>query len=246
MLVNAPVFSDENGVVNISMYAEDEDGSFRRTHGEPLRLLRDDIKGISVAQGELISGPYDRQERVWDTATITFHYGRPQSYFHFLRENVARNRFFVFTKPVLAGHLTKFSMHELQLKPSTSQRKIAILKEKYTEALSLWSQEEYSNHQQEAVNQAAIAKQQSNVVKLPQKAQQDKAKLQAKVQAQAQAQSRSPASSPQTNRQAPADAGQRNNLIKNFSLKKKESTASAGLQKERNKHFLKRFLFTID
>ena len=143
MLANVPVYSTQNNTHFVNIYAESDDGTFRRTQSEPLRLLRDDIAGISMSQGELVSQHYDRHDRSWTSATVSYHYGRPQSFYQFLREKVAQNKFFVFSKPTLSGHLIKFDVHELKLKSSMSQRKIAILKEKYLEALDLWSREEY-------------------------------------------------------------------------------------------------------
>lgn len=147
MLIQAPVYIDQSGTHFINMYEETEDGTFRRTQSEPLRQLRNNIKGISRTQGELVSNFYDRQERAWQTATVTFHYGRPQSFFYFLRSMIAKNRFFVFSKPQLSGHLSKFDLHELILKPSTSQRHLSLLKEKYVEATILWSEEELAQKQ---------------------------------------------------------------------------------------------------
>ena len=141
MLIQAPIYSDQNSTHFVNIYEETEDGTFRRTQNEPLRQLRDNIKGISRTQGELISQPYDRQERRWNTATVSFHYGRPQSFYYFLRDMVAKNRFYVFSKPQLSGHLIKFDAHELLLKPGTSQRHLTLLKEKYVEALDLWSEQ---------------------------------------------------------------------------------------------------------
>lgn len=143
MLISAPVYSNESGSHFICIYSEDEDGTFRRTQNEPLRMLRNDIQGISSSQGELVSKHYDRYTREWNTPTVTYHYGRPQSFYQFLREKLARNKFFVFSKPVLSGHISKFTVHELQLKSGVSQRKVSILKEKYCESVQLWLEEEY-------------------------------------------------------------------------------------------------------
>lgn len=153
MLINAPVYTMQNNTHFVNIYTENEDGTFKRTQSEPLRLLRDDFAGISMSQGELVSHHFDRQERSWSTATISYHYGRPQSFYQFLREMVARNKFFVFSKPVLSGHLIKFDVHELRLKNSMSQRKMSILKEKYLEALDLWTKEEYEARQQSHAEQ---------------------------------------------------------------------------------------------
>jgi len=142
-MVNVPVYSNENGLHLITIYIEDEDGTFRRTQDEPLRLLRDDIKGISPVQGDMVSRKYDRQTRQWGEPTVSFHYGRPQSYHQFLRKNLSRNKFYVFSKPSLSGRLSRFDLHELQLKTSISQRKISILKEKYSLSTGLWSTTEH-------------------------------------------------------------------------------------------------------
>lgn len=164
MLINAPVYSLQNNTHFVNIYTENEDGTFKRTQSEPLRLLRDDFDGISMSQGELTSSHFDRQERSWSTATVSYHYGRPQSFYQFLRDMVARNKFFVFSKPVLSGHLIKFDVHELKLKNSMSQRKISILKEKYIEALELWTKEEYELRQQQQLEQQLFEQQQKRLL----------------------------------------------------------------------------------
>ena len=141
MFIQAPVYHNENDTHYINIYEETEDGTFRRTQNEPLRQLRNNIKGISLSQGELVSPVYDRQERKWSTATVSFHYGRPQSFYYFLRDMLARNKFYVFSKPQLSGHLIKFEAHELILKPGTSQRHLSLLKEKYVESIDLWDEQ---------------------------------------------------------------------------------------------------------
>lgn len=146
MLISAPVYSDENGLHHISIYVEDEDGTFRRTMEEPLRLLRDNIKGISISQGELLSKKSDRHPRKWGSPTVTYNYGRPQSFYYFLREKLSKNKFFVFSKSSLSGRLSKLQLHELLLLPSTSQRQISLLKEKYMESVGLWSGAEYEKY----------------------------------------------------------------------------------------------------
>ncbi len=145
MLIQVPVYSDENGLHHIAMYAEEEDGTFKRTMNEPLRLLRDNISGISIPQGELVSGHFDRQDREWNSPTVTYHYGRPQSFYQFMREKLTKNHFVVFAKPSMSGRVSRFQLHELLLKPSTSQRKIAMLREKLIEAIELWSEEEHAS-----------------------------------------------------------------------------------------------------
>ena len=264
-MINVPVYSDENGTPHISIYVEDEDGSFRRTQSEPLRLLRDDIQGISITQGDMVSSHYDRHDRNWQTPTVTFHYGRPQSFYQFLRNKVAHNRFFVFTKPQLAGHISKFSLHELKLKNSTSQRKVAILKEKYIEALQLWQEEELNALHAKVVDSktANNSSARDNRIEsksvapahakqsLPQKSPipHDNVRhfRRADVQErQLRAIVADGASPPQsTEPGAQRGSKQRKNLIQDFSLSKPRQRA-ATQQKEHNKHFYNRFIFTID
>jgi len=168
MLVNVPVYSTQNNTHFVNIYAESDDGTFRRTQNEPLRLLRDDIAGISMPQGELVSQQYDRHNRQWASATVTYHYGRPQSFYQFLREKVAQNKFFVFSKPALSGHLIRFDVHELKFKSSMSQRKLGILKEKYLEALDLWSREEHEKRlaQQEMLRKDSLEHAKTQKIKL--------------------------------------------------------------------------------
>jgi len=143
MLAKLPVYSDENNLHHVSIFIEEPDGTFKRTQAEPLRQVRDHIAGISIPQGDVISPKFDKNERRWQSPTVSFHYGRPQSIYQFLREKVALNKFYVFTKPNLSGRIIQFSLHELKLKPSISQRILSILKEKYIEAIELWSQEQH-------------------------------------------------------------------------------------------------------
>ena len=143
MLAHIPVYSDENNLHHVSIFVEEPDGTFKRTQAEPLRMLRDNIDGISTTQGDVISHKFDKNERHWKSPTISFHYGRPQSIYQFLRQKIAVNKFYVFTKPNLSGRIIQFTLHELKLKPGTSQKILKLLKEKYVEAVDLWSKEQY-------------------------------------------------------------------------------------------------------
>ena len=144
-MIRVPVYSDENQLHHVSIFEEDTDGTFKRTQSEPLRMLRDNIEGISNVQGDLISHHFDKNDRKWMTPTVSFHYGKPQSFYRFIREKIAVNKFYVFTKPNLSGRIIKFELHELRLKPSTSQRILKLLKEKYLEAVDLWTEEQLQN-----------------------------------------------------------------------------------------------------
>lgn len=146
MLVRIPVYSDENSLHYVSVFEEEADGTFKRTQSEPLRLLRDNFDGISITQGSLVSTKFDKNTHRWNTPTVTFHYGRPQSIYQFLRDKIAVNKYYVFCKPNLSGRIIQLSLHELKLKPSTSQQKLKLLKEKYVEALDLWTMEQYQAH----------------------------------------------------------------------------------------------------
>lgn len=167
MLARLPVYSDENNLHFISIFVEEADGSFKRTQSEPLRLLRDNINGISIPQGEVISPKFDKNPRSWNSPTVSFHYGRPQSIYQFLRDKVAVNKFYVFTKPNLSGRIIQFTLHELLMKPSLSQQKLKLLKEKYVEALELWSKEKYKRHlrRQKSAGVGIKARQQRLLIK---------------------------------------------------------------------------------
>ena len=264
-MINVPVFSDENGTPQICMYSEDEDGTFRRTQSEPLRLLRDDIKGISISQGDIVTPTYDRYEREWNTPTVTFHYGRPQSFYQFLRGKVVLNRFFVFTKPQLAGHLSRLSLHELQLKNSVSQRKIAILKEKYIEAVELWSEQQLESQAKKdtAAPRLAMAVPSSEaLVGLKLTAHAETAGKKHSIKPSATVSyfrrdksgdgTRSQPSADKTlltavvsHNPVERDFNKRKNLIQEFSLPKPQPTVHAE-QKAHNKHFFKRFIRSLD
>jgi len=161
MLILAPVYYEQNSTHFVNIYEETTDGTFRRTQNEPLRQLRNNIKGISRTQGELISSTYDRQARSWGSSTVTFHYGRPQSFYYFIREMLARNKFYVFSKPQLSGHLIKFDVHELILKPGTSQKHLSLMKEKYVEATNLWDEQTLLAQRQKASAKAVKASKQT-------------------------------------------------------------------------------------
>jgi hypothetical protein len=145
-MARVPVYTDENQLHHISIFVEEQDGTFKRTQSEPLRMLRDNIEGISTPQGDIVSPKFDKNERRWRSPTVNFHYGRPQSIYYFLREKIAANRFYVFTKPNLSGRIIQFTLHELKLKQGTSQQILKLLKEKYVEAVDLWSKDQYLSY----------------------------------------------------------------------------------------------------
>jgi hypothetical protein len=250
-MISVPVYSDENGIPQISIYAEDEDGTFRRTQSEPLRLLRDDIKGISISQGDLVSNHYDRQDRNWQTPTVTFHYGRPQSFYQFLRDKVVHNRFFVFTKPQLSGHISKFSLHELQLKNSTSQRKISLLKEKYIEALELWPEkqlEAQSEHTTGNTRMAAAVKADGQQTARDSSPLSPAKTISEHPQSPNSARDRENTKIPKAarSRGKTVTGMQRKNLVQEFSLDKAKPSHGETKPKEQHQHFYNRFIFTID
>jgi len=143
MLIKTPVYADEYGTPKIFVYKESDDGTFRKTIADPFRALGSNIAGISLPQGELLSPLYDRQPRQWHTPTIIHNNGRPMSFYHFIRTQLASNKFFVCAKPIYGGHIRKFTIHELKLKSSVSQRKITLLKEKLGDAIDLWAMDNY-------------------------------------------------------------------------------------------------------
>ena len=79
-MIQVPVYTEQGGLPYVSMFEELEDGTFKRTQSLPLRQLHENISGISNPQGELVASVFDKLEHDWQTPTVSFHYGRPQSY----------------------------------------------------------------------------------------------------------------------------------------------------------------------
>jgi hypothetical protein len=138
MTVMIPVYTDLNGVHRIEIFRETEDGTFRRTGLEPLRVLRENIVGIETKRGELISSNYDRGERSWGTPTVLPSSGRPASMYAYMRERACRQQLVVFSAPSLSGRLVRLDVHALRLKPSASRQVIALMLRRYAEAIALW------------------------------------------------------------------------------------------------------------
>jgi hypothetical protein len=142
MPVRIPVYSEPGGVPQIVIYEETEEGAFRRTAEQPLRALRESIEGVGPPVGELLSPRADREERRWETPTVKYHIGRPQSAYRFLRERAAQRRLIVATAPAGAARFFKFELRELLLKHSTSSGVRAMMIRKYLAALEVWTQAE--------------------------------------------------------------------------------------------------------
>ena len=60
-----------------------------------------------------------------------------QLYYHFMREKLQRWQFPVFTCPSVHGHLVRFSVHELTLKPGISRQVLTLLSRKFVDALQV-------------------------------------------------------------------------------------------------------------
>lgn len=249
MMINVPVYTDENGYKLICIYVEEDEGTFKRTQNEPLRMLRNDIKGISIVQGELVSSKYDRYSREWRTPTVTYHYGKPQSFYYFIREKLARNKFFVFSKPTLSGHISKFTLHELQLKNSISQRKISILKEKYCEALALWSEEEYEANVKMANTRTVVYKDNRRIFEQADAVATEKTVVApATVELYSVSEAEIQAEMTPTNDVSVKQADRRN-LIKTFSLDRDQNQQDDEEKARRSNstdHFYQRFVIDLD
>jgi len=137
MSIKLPIYTEEAGTHKVTIYQEMEDGLFRRTGTQLLREFHHNFTGISVSEGEIVSSRYDRVEREWQTPTVTYHYGRPQSFYAFLRTQIKSNKIYVGSSSSMQGRIIKFSLHELQFKPSASRgvRNLAI--KKYQEIIEL-------------------------------------------------------------------------------------------------------------
>ncbi len=135
-MVKIPIYFDLGGMHQIAIFEEMDDGTFRRTNEQPMRFLRDNIEGLGPAVGELVTSRFDREERCWHTPTVLFNH-RPQSFYHFFREQIKQRKFYVFARGSLSGRLTRFDLHELQLKSTVSRQIQSLLAKKLVEAVSL-------------------------------------------------------------------------------------------------------------
>jgi len=135
-MVKIPVYFDLNGIHQIAIFEERDDGSFRRTTEQPMRLLRESIMGIGPAVGELVSTLNDREERQWHSPTVHFRH-RYSSYFRFLREQLHQHRIFVFSRESISARVTRLNVHELQLIPTASRQVHSLLMKKLIEAVDL-------------------------------------------------------------------------------------------------------------
>ncbi len=136
-----PVYNDSTGVPNIYIWEETPDGYFRRTGEQPLGALRGGIEDIGPQVGELLSHRSDRERRRWDTPTVRYHLGHPQSWYQFIRDRLKERRIVVVTTPVMLARVLKFDVHEINFKRSASLSTIRIMINRYAEALDIWLKE---------------------------------------------------------------------------------------------------------
>ncbi|NOY67444.1 MAG: hypothetical protein GXP13_08555 [Gammaproteobacteria bacterium] len=146
-MVRIPVYYDLNGTHQIAIFKETEDGSFRRTTEQPMRLLHDNITGISSVEGQLVSMQSDREERYWETPSVIIR-NRASSYYHFLREQYKQRKIFVFSRPSLNTRITRFDCHELQLKSNVSMQVRSLLSKKLIESINLDMEHEMAIEQE--------------------------------------------------------------------------------------------------
>lgn len=133
-----PVYADLNSIHQVQLYRHSDDGTFRRTGVEPLRMLRDNITGISHSKGELISAHFDREKREWSSPTIKLNSVHCQSYYRYLRNTLPRNQLLVAVAPSMYGQLYKFALHELTFKTGISRAVLRLIRNRYEEAMDLW------------------------------------------------------------------------------------------------------------
>jgi len=150
-MIKLPVYFDLNGIHQIAIYNETDEGTFRRTMDQPMRLLRDNITGIGPKVGELVTTVYDREPRLWATPTVSFNH-RSYSYYQFLRQQSKQRKVFVFSKPSLNGRLYRFDVHELQLKSNASMQVQSLLMKKMIDAIDLDLDHELQLEQTKAPN----------------------------------------------------------------------------------------------
>jgi len=135
-MVRLPVYFDLHGMHQIAIFEEMDDGTFRRTSEDPIRLLRDNIVGIGPVVGELVSRPYDREERIWHSPTIVVKH-RPYSFYHYLREQHKLRKIVVLARGSRTSRISRLQVHELILKSTASVQVRSLLSKKLIEAIEL-------------------------------------------------------------------------------------------------------------
>ncbi len=135
-MVRIPVYFDINGIHQVAIFEEQDDGTFRRTSEEPMRFLRDNIEGIGPAVGELISSQSDREQRIWQTPTVLFRH-RPYSFYHFLREQQKQRKIYVLSRASCYGRISRLDLHELKLKQTASTQVRSLLSKRLNAAVNL-------------------------------------------------------------------------------------------------------------
>ena len=150
-MTKIPVYTHLGGIHQLLMYEETENGIFRRTADQPMRLLREHIEGIGEKVGELMANRFDRLQRFWLTPTVLYNQ-QPHSYYQFFREQLRQQKVYVFSRGLLSDRLTHFDMHELMLKPSVSSQINVLLTRKIAEATMLNMQHIPSEHPADASN----------------------------------------------------------------------------------------------
>lgn len=136
-----PVYTDLNSIHQVQLFRQSDDGTFRRTGVEPLRMLRENITGISYNKGELISSHFDRDEHKWSSPTVRVNAVQCQSYYRYLHRTLPRNQLMVAVPSSMYGRLFRFAVHELTFKPGISKAILRLIRERYTDALDLWSED---------------------------------------------------------------------------------------------------------
>jgi len=153
-MVKIPVYFDLNGIHQISIFQEQDDGTFRRTTEQPMRLLRESIEGIGPSVGEIVSSPYDREDRIWQTPTVMLGH-RPASYYQFLREQLKSRKIYVFARASMNTRVNRLQVHELKLKPGVSMQVQSLLARKLVEAIDL--DLEHETQEQEVQESTIVA-----------------------------------------------------------------------------------------
>jgi hypothetical protein len=135
-MVRIPVYFNLNGMHQVAIFNEMDDGTFRRTSEEPMRLLRDNIEGIGPVVGELLSTQQDHEQRIWQTPTVLFRH-RSYSIYQFLREQLKLRKIYVLVRASRSGRQSRLDLHELILKPTASAQVRSLLSKKLIEAIDL-------------------------------------------------------------------------------------------------------------
>lgn len=138
MTIKVPVYSDQYGYHQISIWTLAENGFFNRTAQWLMPHLLINFSDTSETLGEVVAPAYDRQHHRWETPTAYNYMGRPSSLYSFLRSEAQNRRVMVLTTTSSSGRAYKFAINELRFKNNVSMAVKVLTCRTFMEAIDVF------------------------------------------------------------------------------------------------------------